>query len=205
MNKCLLTETKLLGTIELLIVVAALFLGGAVMALHAAQGPQLGLPQMISSRVQFGVYGALDGAAGRRHSLGYIRVTDRSLTERAVISALNFVPVSRSFFLYQASEYDLVRPAGQGRVLVLGTTLDRDWTRPLVSALKKNQLAALTLVSCNRDSLLTTQLTAASRWRFCGPSRSGWSACAVTPASSAKVCKRSATTPACPRPRISSS
>ena len=35
------------------------FLGGLVMALHAAQGPQLGLPQMISSRVQFGVYGAL--------------------------------------------------------------------------------------------------------------------------------------------------
>jgi NCS1 family nucleobase:cation symporter-1 len=41
----------------------ALFLGqligGAVMALHAAQGPQLGLPQMISSRVQFGIYGAV--------------------------------------------------------------------------------------------------------------------------------------------------
>lgn len=34
-------------------------LGGAVMALHAAQGPKLGLPQMISSRVQFGVYGAV--------------------------------------------------------------------------------------------------------------------------------------------------
>lgn len=34
-------------------------LGGSVMALHAAQGPQLGLPQMISSRVQFGVYGAI--------------------------------------------------------------------------------------------------------------------------------------------------
>ncbi|MFJ2690234.1 purine-cytosine permease family protein [Pseudomonas sp. NPDC087336] len=34
-------------------------LGGAIMALHAAQGPQLGLPQMISSRVQFGVYGAV--------------------------------------------------------------------------------------------------------------------------------------------------
>src|SRR5215813_588415 len=33
--------------------------GGAVMALHAAQGPQLGLPQMISSRVQFGIYGAI--------------------------------------------------------------------------------------------------------------------------------------------------
>ena len=42
---------------------AALFLGqligGAVMALHAAQGPQLGLPQMISCRVQFGIYGAV--------------------------------------------------------------------------------------------------------------------------------------------------
>ena len=34
-------------------------LGGTIMALHAAQGPKLGLPQMISSRVQFGVYGAV--------------------------------------------------------------------------------------------------------------------------------------------------
>jgi nucleobase:cation symporter-1, NCS1 family len=33
-------------------------LGGAVMALHSAQGPRLGLPQMISSRAQFGVKGA---------------------------------------------------------------------------------------------------------------------------------------------------
>jgi NCS1 family nucleobase:cation symporter-1 len=33
--------------------------GGVVMALHAAQGPRLGLPQMISSRAQFGVYGAI--------------------------------------------------------------------------------------------------------------------------------------------------
>ncbi|AKU15348.1 purine-cytosine permease family protein [Luteipulveratus mongoliensis] len=32
--------------------------GGAVMALHSAQGPRLGLPQMISSRAQFGVLGA---------------------------------------------------------------------------------------------------------------------------------------------------
>lgn len=33
--------------------------GGVVMALHSAQGPRLGLPQMISSRAQFGVYGAV--------------------------------------------------------------------------------------------------------------------------------------------------
>ncbi|MFD5199633.1 purine-cytosine permease family protein [Streptomyces sp. NPDC058375] len=34
-------------------------LGGAVMALHSAQGPKLGLPQMIQSRAQFGVKGAV--------------------------------------------------------------------------------------------------------------------------------------------------
>lgn len=34
-------------------------LGGTVMALHSAQGPRLGVPQMISSRAQFGVYGAV--------------------------------------------------------------------------------------------------------------------------------------------------
>jgi len=33
-------------------------LGGIVMALHSVQGPRLGLPQMISSRAQFGVKGA---------------------------------------------------------------------------------------------------------------------------------------------------
>ena len=32
--------------------------GGAVMALHSAQGPRMGIPQMISSRAQFGVLGA---------------------------------------------------------------------------------------------------------------------------------------------------
>src|ERR1700757_1276045 len=44
---------------SLIALLAGQLVGGAVMALHAAQGPQLGLPQMISSRVQFGVYGAV--------------------------------------------------------------------------------------------------------------------------------------------------
>lgn len=35
------------------------FAGGAIMALHSVQGPKLGLPQMIQSRAQFGVYGAV--------------------------------------------------------------------------------------------------------------------------------------------------
>ncbi len=33
-------------------------MGGVIMALHAIQGPKLGLPQMITSRAQFGVLGA---------------------------------------------------------------------------------------------------------------------------------------------------
>lgn len=34
-------------------------LGGALMALHSAQGPQMGIPQMIQSRAQFGSLGSL--------------------------------------------------------------------------------------------------------------------------------------------------
>ncbi len=33
--------------------------GAGIMSLHAVQGPRLGLPQMITSRMQFGVYGAV--------------------------------------------------------------------------------------------------------------------------------------------------
>ena len=34
-------------------------IGGIFMALHSAQGPQMGIPQMIQSRAQFGSWGAL--------------------------------------------------------------------------------------------------------------------------------------------------
>ncbi|MGA7508207.1 MAG: cytosine permease [Erwinia billingiae] len=34
-------------------------IGAGIMALHAVQGPRLGLPQMITCRTQFGVYGAV--------------------------------------------------------------------------------------------------------------------------------------------------
>src|SRR5882724_4307904 len=40
-------------------VVAGCVLGTLFMAFHSAQGPQLGLPQMIQSRPQFGYLGAL--------------------------------------------------------------------------------------------------------------------------------------------------
>lgn len=38
--------------------VVGLVVGGLFMAYHSAQGPKLGLPQMIQSRAQFGFYGA---------------------------------------------------------------------------------------------------------------------------------------------------
>jgi hypothetical protein len=64
---------------------------------------------------KLGAYAALDGEAGRRHSVGYVKVTDRSLTERSVVTTSNFLTVKRTFFLYQAAEYDLASPAGHAR------------------------------------------------------------------------------------------
>jgi nucleobase:cation symporter-1, NCS1 family len=44
---------------SLIAIVAGALVGTCFMAFHAAQGPQLGLPQMIQSRPQFGYVGAL--------------------------------------------------------------------------------------------------------------------------------------------------
>ena len=43
----------------LLAIIVGNVLGALFMAFHAAQGPRLGLPQMIQSRAQFGYYGAI--------------------------------------------------------------------------------------------------------------------------------------------------
>ena len=43
----------------ILAIVAGGAVGGVFMAYHSAQGPKLGLPQLIQSRAQFGFYGAL--------------------------------------------------------------------------------------------------------------------------------------------------
>ena len=40
-------------------ILAGHLVGGVLMALHSAQGPQMGIPQMIQSRAQFGTLGAL--------------------------------------------------------------------------------------------------------------------------------------------------
>jgi len=46
--------------------------------------------------------------------LGFVTLKNASLTERSVLTTTNFVPVGQKFFLYQALEYDMKAPAGQG-------------------------------------------------------------------------------------------
>ncbi len=68
----------------------------------------------VSDVRKFGGYVALDGAGARRHVLGFVALRNQGLHERSVLTFSNFVPAGRSFFLYQAGEYDLEGPAGQG-------------------------------------------------------------------------------------------
>ena len=52
-----LFKLSLMGAI--LSILIGNLVGGVFMALHAAQGPQLGVPQMVQSRGQFGSFGAI--------------------------------------------------------------------------------------------------------------------------------------------------
>ena len=63
---------------------------------------------------KFGAYLALDGDSARRHVLSLVVLRDSGLAERTVLLFNNYLPVGKSFFLYQAAEYDLLGPAGQG-------------------------------------------------------------------------------------------
>ncbi len=63
---------------------------------------------------KYGGYVAVDGANGWKNVLGYVQVRDQTVTERSVVTMLNFIPVGREFFLYQAAEIDTTGPAGSG-------------------------------------------------------------------------------------------
>ena len=62
-----------------------------------------------------GAYVAYDANRGRKHVVGFVMVRNSSLTERSVMTVTNFLPVGQKLFIYQASEYDVRRPAGQGK------------------------------------------------------------------------------------------
>ncbi|MFH1574845.1 MAG: hypothetical protein ABIG68_12740, partial [Acidobacteriota bacterium] len=69
----------------------------------------------VSNVQKFGGYLTLDGGGTRRHVLGYVNIRNQGLTERSVLVFSNYIPIKREFYLYQAMEYDLQGPAGQGR------------------------------------------------------------------------------------------
>jgi len=69
----------------------------------------------VTGITKFGGYLALDGDRARRHVLSYVNLRDSQLTERSVLILTNYIPLGAKFFLYQAAEYDLLGPAGQGR------------------------------------------------------------------------------------------
>jgi hypothetical protein len=68
----------------------------------------------VSGVKKYGGYAALDGVRGWKNVLGYVQIRDQSVTERSVVTMLNFIPIGRDFFLYQAAEIDTTGPAGTG-------------------------------------------------------------------------------------------
>lgn len=61
-----------------------------------------------------GVYASYDGGGAWRNTVGWVVIRNEGLTERSVLSTTNFLPIGPKVFVYQAAEYDLVAPAGQG-------------------------------------------------------------------------------------------
>ena len=66
----------------------------------------------VSGVKKYGGYAALDGNRGWKNVLGYVRIQNEGLAERSVLTMLNFIPIGRDFFLYQAAEIDTTGPAG---------------------------------------------------------------------------------------------
>jgi hypothetical protein len=60
---------------------------------------------------KFGGYVGFESGFLRRHVVGVATIRQGTLTERSMVSVTNYIPVGRSFFAYQALEYDLKGPA----------------------------------------------------------------------------------------------
>lgn len=63
---------------------------------------------------KLGAYATLDAPGGRRHTAGYIRVSQGGLTERSVLTTSNFIRGGTRLFVFQTAELDLAGPGGQG-------------------------------------------------------------------------------------------
>ncbi len=71
-------------------------------------------PGYVTDVRKGGAYAAFDGERGWRNVLGFVTIRNQGVTERNVLTTLNFLPFGREFFLYQAAEYDLTGPGGTG-------------------------------------------------------------------------------------------
>jgi hypothetical protein len=64
---------------------------------------------------KFGGYVAIESSDMRRHSIGYVSVSNQGLLERSVLSFTNYIPVRKRIYVYQVAELDLSGPGGQGK------------------------------------------------------------------------------------------
>jgi hypothetical protein len=60
---------------------------------------------------KYGGYAALESGFLRRHVVGFANIRQGSITQRSMLTVANYIPAGRSFFAYQALEYDIVGPA----------------------------------------------------------------------------------------------
>ena len=63
---------------------------------------------------RYGGFVAFDGQRAMRSVLGYVLVKNADATERSVVTTTNSLPLGSRTFVYQAAEFDLQGPAGQG-------------------------------------------------------------------------------------------
>lgn len=63
---------------------------------------------------RYGGFAAFEGARALRSVLGYVLISNAGVTERSVVTTTNSLPIGSRVFVYQAAEFDLQGPAGQG-------------------------------------------------------------------------------------------
>jgi hypothetical protein len=76
--------------------------------------PQLLQLGYVGGVVKTGGYVTLEGKGAWRNTAGVVIVRNAGLTERAVLTTTNFLPIGKRVFVYQAAEYDMVGPGGKG-------------------------------------------------------------------------------------------
>lgn len=60
---------------------------------------------------KIGGYVGLESGFLRRHVIGFANIRQGTMTERSMLSVINYLPAGKTFFAYQALEYDITGPA----------------------------------------------------------------------------------------------